>query len=379
MSGGTGKYRYAFERRHALTFTVARSGYLLTTCAFQLTYGKLYNLFPTKWVFLIAIGLFELGSLVCGATPSSVGFIMGRVVQGIGAGGIFSGAILIIAATTPLQKRPIVNGLLGSMFAIASVAGPLMGGAFTDKVTWRLCFYINLPFGLVTAICVIVFLSSKDGRKPDFDLPLKQKLRQLDTVGLLAFIPCIVSFLLALTWGGATYPWSNWRVILLFVVAGLTLAAFAGVQYWQGDSATVPFSVLRKRTVWACGTYSFFLFGGFLAFNYYLPIWFQAIKGVSAVQSGIHILPSILSVVVFSLMSGGLVTWLGYYSWACILSTVLAAVVRTVEFSSTGCWLILLQGAGLFTTFKPTTGSAEWIGYQVIFGAGCGVVRCLAT
>ena len=311
-----------------LTSASLRSGYLLTTCAFQLSYGKLYNLFPTKWVFLIALGIFELGSLVCGAAPSSVALIMGRVVQGIGAGGIFSGAILILAAATTLEKRPIFNGLLGSMFAIASVAGPLMGGAFTDRVTWRLCFYINLPFGLVTAISVMFCLSSKDGRKPGFDLPLREKAKQLDAIGLLVFIPCIVTFLLVLTWGGALYPWSNWRIILLFVIAGVTLVAFAGVQYWQGDKATVPFSVIKQRTVWASAVYAFFLFGGFLAFNYYLPLWFQGVKGVSAVQGGIRILPSILSVVVFSILSGGLVTAVGYYTWACILSTVLAAVVR---------------------------------------------------
>lgn len=253
---------------------------------------------------------------------------MGRVVQGIGAGGIFSGAILIIAAATPLEKRPIFNGLLGPMFAIASVTGPLLGGAFTDRVTWRLCFYINLPFGLVTAICVMLFLSSKDGRKPGFDLPLKEKVKQLDTIGLLVFIPCIICFLLALTWGGATYAWSSWRIILLFVIAGVTLIAFAGVQYWQGDKATVPLSVVKKRTVWASAIYAFFLFGGFLAFNYYIPLWFQAIKEDSATQSGIHILPSILSVVIFSIASGGAVTLVGYYTWACMLSTILASVVR---------------------------------------------------
>lgn len=315
------------EELPALICAPNRSGYLLTTCAFQLSYGKLYNLYPTKWIFLTALGLFELGSLVCGAAPTSVALIMGRVVQGIGAGGIFSGAILIIAAATPLEKRPNFNGLLGSMFAIASVAGPLMGGAFTDRVTWRLCFYINLPFGLVTAIFVVFFLSSKDGRKPGFDLPLKEKVKQLDTIGLVVFIPCIVSFLLALTWGGATYPWSNWRIILLFVVAGVLLIAFAGVEYWQGDKATVPLSVIKQRTVWASALYAFFLFGGFLAFNYYLPIWFQGVKGTDAVTSGIHILPSILSVVVLSIVSGGLVTVVGYYTWACVLSTVLAAMV----------------------------------------------------
>lgn len=97
----------------------------LTTCAFQLSYGKLYNLFPIKWVFLTGLGLFELGSLVCGAAPNSIALIMGRAVAGIGSGGIFSGALLMVAESIPLAQRPIYNGCLGSMYAIASIAGPL--------------------------------------------------------------------------------------------------------------------------------------------------------------------------------------------------------------------------------------------------------------
>ena len=285
--------------------------------------------------------------MVCGAAPSSVALILGRVVQGIGAGGIFSGAVLIIAAATPLEKRPIFNGLLGAMFAIASVAGPLMGGAFTDRVTWRLCFYINLPFGLVTAICIMLFLSSKDGRKPGFDLPLREKWKQLDLIGLAVFIPCIVSLLLALTWGGSTYPWGSWRIILLLVIGAVLLLVFSGVQYWQGDRATVPWSVIKQRTVWTCALYGFFLFGAFLTFNYYIPLWFQAITGVSAVKSGINILPSILSVVVFSIVSGGLVTVVGYYTWACILSSVLGAIVSRVDGLYESTVLTILTGCGL--------------------------------
>lgn len=213
--------------------------------------------------------------------------------------------------------------------AIASVAGPLMGGAFTDRVTWRLCFYINLPFGLITAVCVLFFLSSKDGRKPGFSLPLKEKAKQIDIIGLVVFIPMVVCVLLALQWGGSTYDWGNARIIVLFVLFGVLLAVFIGIQIWQGDKATVPPSVVKQRTVWACAIYLFFLFGSFLAFVYYIPVWFQAIKGVSAVHSGIDNLPSILSTVILSLVGGGLVTALGYYTWACILSSILATVVCT--------------------------------------------------
>ena len=115
------------------------SAYLLTTCAFQLIFGKLYTFYSIKWTYLSALGIFELGSLVCGVAPNSVALILGRAIAGLGSAGIFSGAILIVAHTVPLRQRPTYTGLIGGMYGLASVAGPLMGGAFTDNphLTWR--------------------------------------------------------------------------------------------------------------------------------------------------------------------------------------------------------------------------------------------------
>lgn len=121
------------------------SSYLLTTCAFQLLFGKFYGNFNVKWVFLIALALFELGSLICGAAPNSVALIVGRAIAGLGSAGIFSGAQIICAYTVPLEKRAIYTGLIGGTYGLASVIGPLLGGAFTDHASWRWCFYINLP------------------------------------------------------------------------------------------------------------------------------------------------------------------------------------------------------------------------------------------
>ncbi|KAI9832651.1 MAG: MFS sugar transporter [Sarea resinae] len=121
------------------------SVYLLTTCAFQLLFGKFCSQFNVKWTFLSALAIFEVGSLVCGAAPNSTALIVGRAIAGLGSAGIFSGAQIIIVYTVPLEKRPIYTGLVGGTYGIASVVGPLLGGVFTDHATWRWCFYINLP------------------------------------------------------------------------------------------------------------------------------------------------------------------------------------------------------------------------------------------
>jgi len=121
------------------------SAYLLTTAALQLLFGKFYSFFSIKWVYLVAIGLFELGSLICGVANNSVTLIIGRAVAGLGSAGVFSGALIILAYSVPLERRPMYTGMVGSMYGIASVAGPLLGGVFTDKVSWVCSTMVLLP------------------------------------------------------------------------------------------------------------------------------------------------------------------------------------------------------------------------------------------
>jgi EmrB/QacA subfamily drug resistance transporter len=331
------------------------SAYLLTTASFQLLFGKFYTFFSIKYVYLTAIGIFELGSLICGIAPNSIALILGRAIAGLGSAGIFSGALIIVAYSVPLVKRPMYTGFIGAMYGIASVAGPLLGGVFTDKATWRWCFFINLPIGAITMLVILIFFKAPE-RAAVANLGWKERIKEFDLYGTAFFIPAIISLLLALQWGGTKYAWSSWRIILLFVFFAVLIAIFVSIQFWKQDTATIPPKMMKKRSMWAAAMYSFCVGSFFLLLVYFLPIWFQAVKGASAVKSGIMNLPMVLSLVLVSIISGIGVTLVGYYAPLMIVSSILAAT-----------------GAGMLSTFKPDSGHALWIGYQCLTGVGIGL------
>lgn len=278
---------------------------------------------------------------------------MGRAIAGIGSAGIFSGSLIILAHSVALEKRPIYAGLVSSMYGIASVAGPLLGGVFTDKVTWRWCFYINLPIGAVAVLVIAIFFQA-----PHREIKVTtwaERIKKFDPFGTLLFLPAIVCLLLALQWGGITYGWRSWRIIMLFCFFAVLILLFVFVQYTQQDYATVPPRILFRRTVWSSALFSFCFGAAFLCSIYFLPIWFQAVKGATAVKSGIMNLPMLLGCVILAVLSGIAVAIIGYYTPFMLIGAVLLSI-----------------GYGLMSMFHPDTSSSLWIGYQVMAGVGAG-------
>lgn len=245
------------------------SSYMLTMTALQPMYGNIYRLFDIKPTFLSAVALFELGSLVTAVAPTSVVFIVGRAIAGVGTAGIFSGSMVILSYTMPLRKRPAMFGVFGGLWGISSVVGPLLGGAFTDKVTWRWCFYINLPIGGIAMVAIFFFLRILRNDNPNNETYMARIL-QLDLIGATILIPDIIMLVLALQWAGAEYPWSHPKIIGLLVGAVVIAFIFAGVEIWQQDKSLLPPRFFKNRNVLSAMMFSLFVGAYFFPIVYYL-------------------------------------------------------------------------------------------------------------
>jgi MFS family permease len=331
------------------------SAYQLASCSVQLLFSRTYAHFDHKTLFLLSMGLFEVGSVLSATASKSIALIIGRVVAGLGSAGVMAGAIAIMIPLVPLQKRVIYQSIFASVFAISPVIGPLIGGAFTndETLTWRWCFYLNLPVG---AICAITLFfqnlqpAERSGRK-NFTIMC------LDPFGTLAFVPCIICLLLALQWGGTTYAWSNPRIIVLLLLFGILLTIWLFIQSFSKEPhVTVPPRLLLQRSIAVGLAFTIFFGGVMLSFHYYVAIWLQAVRDCNPLESGIRTLPFVGAFVCTSILGGAGVAKLGYYvpfaiASSCCMSVAMG-LITTLEIKSTdgymfGLFAFLGCGMGL--------------------------------
>ncbi|CCF38735.1 hypothetical protein CH063_00296, partial [Colletotrichum higginsianum] len=284
------------------------AAYTLAVCSLTPLAGKMASVFSLRWVYQGFFFVFLVGSAICGWASTSEIFIVGRAVSGIGAAAVTSGGLTVVLVISSPQRRPLYIGLCSSCFALGLILAPIVGGAFTEKVTWRWCFWINLPGGAVTLLAMFFFfkLPPREGGP----MTTMQKILSLDLVGSFVFVPGIFMLILALQWGGNLYPWKSATIIGLLVGSIVMLGLFAVWESRLGDSAMIPGVLVTRRTVLLSVIFSFCHLGALSVSSYYLPEWFQAVQGATPFESGIRVLPSVISQIVGTICAGAIGTYI---------------------------------------------------------------------
>ncbi|MFJ9338074.1 MDR family MFS transporter [Streptomyces sp. NPDC101733] len=321
------------------------TAYTLATAASTPIWGKLGDMYGRKGVFLTSIVIFLIGSALSGMAQDMGQLIGFRAIQGLGAGGLMVGVMAIIGDLIPPRERGKYQGMMAGVMALAMIGGPLVGGTITDHMGWRWSFYINLPLGAVALAMVtaVLHLPKKTGPKP-----------KIDYLGAALLTVAITSTVLLTTWGGTEYAWGSPEIIGLIVVGVLSIAGFLYTETKVAEPV-MPLHIFRSRNFTLMSVIGFLvgfaMFGGVL----YLPLFQQAVQGASATNSGLLLLPMLLSMMVVSLIAGRVTTSSGKYKVFPIVGGALMVV-------------------GLFLLATMDTGTTRLMSgvYMAVLGAGLG-------
>lgn len=333
--------------------------FLIGAAATNLVWGKIFGQFNAKWTYILCVVLFEAGSALCGGAPTMDALIVGRAICGVGGSGMYVGVMTLLAATTTMHERPMYVGGTGLTWGLGTVLGPIIGGAFTDSSAgWRFAFYINLMIGAVCAPVYIFMLPNKDPRP---GVSLVDRAREMDYLGGLLTIGAFVSGVMAVSFGGITYPWSSGKIIGLFVCSGVLFILLGLQQVYTIFTTTTrrifPIEFFKSRTILIlfCMTAA----GGTAVFIpiYMIPIFFQFTRNDSALEAGVRLLPLIF-LMIFAVITNGAVmsaygVYMPWYTVGGILTVIGGALMYTVDTESSisrvyGYSVILGLGVGMF-------------------------------
>ncbi|KAH8177214.1 major facilitator superfamily protein [Sarocladium implicatum] len=334
--------------------------FIMAAVATNSLFGQLYSVFMPKWLYILSVLIFEVGSALCGAAPDMDVLIVGRALCGLGGIGMYIGVMSLFASTTTIQERPIYVASIGLTWGLGTILGPVVGGAFSESAaTWRWAFYINLVFGAFAAPVYLFLLPSPD---PKPGRSFMQRLSEVDIVGAPILLGAIVSFVMAINFGGIMYNWDSPQEIALFVVSSVLFLIFGVQQTFcigvDKENRLFPVHLVtgksaRTVVIMFCTTAS----GGCGIFLpvYFIPIFFQFTRGDSPVEAAVRLLPFIIVLVVITLLQGASLSINGRYMPWFLVGGLLTVVGGTLMF---------------LVDFD--TSDARIYGYSALIGAGVG-------